>query len=145
MKQKLQEELQRQEKVDIIRSVKSPTDWCAPKVAVQKNNSKVKFRINFTKRNESVKREKFHLLNTNLLLTEFDGTTIFSKLDCNNGFKQIVLQEKSQGLTTFNTPYEWYCFKWFTFERSSAVEIFHGDFSFGGILGVICNKYEISW
>ena len=41
MKQKVQEELKRLEKENIIRPMKMPTDWCVPIVAVLKNNDKV--------------------------------------------------------------------------------------------------------
>ena len=54
MKQKVQEELKHLEKENIIRPVKMPTDWCAPIVAVLKNNGKVRLCVNFTKLNESV-------------------------------------------------------------------------------------------
>ena len=42
MKQKVQEELKRLEKENIIRPMKIPTDWCAPIVAALKNNGKVR-------------------------------------------------------------------------------------------------------
>ena len=55
MKQKVQQELKRLEKENIIRPVKMPTDWCAPIVAVLKTNRKVRLCVDFTKLNESVK------------------------------------------------------------------------------------------
>ena len=42
MKQKVQEKLKRLEKENIIHPVKMPTDWCAPILAVWKNNGKVR-------------------------------------------------------------------------------------------------------
>ena len=42
MKEKVQEELKKLEELDIIRPVETPTDWCAPIVAVPKANGKVR-------------------------------------------------------------------------------------------------------
>ena len=61
-KQKVQEELKRLEKENIIRPVKMPTDWCTSIVAVLKNNGKVRLCVDFTKLNEGVKIETFHYL-----------------------------------------------------------------------------------
>ena len=41
MKGKVQEELKKLEEQDIICPVETPTDWCAPIVAVPKPNGKV--------------------------------------------------------------------------------------------------------
>ena len=62
MKQNVQQELKRLEKENIIRPVKMHTDWCAPIVAVLKNNGKVRLCVDFTKLQERVKREKIHYL-----------------------------------------------------------------------------------
>ena len=59
----------RLEKEDIICSVKSPKDWCAPLVVVQKSNGKVRLCVDFTK---SVQRENFFLLTTDHLQAELD-------------------------------------------------------------------------
>ena len=57
MKQKVQQELKRLKKENIIRPVKMRTDWCAPIVAVLKNNGKVWHCVDFTKLNKSVKTD----------------------------------------------------------------------------------------
>ena len=84
MKQKVQVELKLLEKENIIRS-----DWCAPIVAVLKNNGKVRLCVDFTKLNESVKREKFPLPSVDQLFAELDGTQVFTKLDSNSRFHQM--------------------------------------------------------
>ena len=73
MKQKVQQELKHLEKENIICPVKMPTDWCAPIVAVLKNNGKVRLCVNFKKLNRSVKRENFPLPSIDQLLAELDG------------------------------------------------------------------------
>ena len=105
MKEKALEELKKLEEQDIIRPVETPTDWCAPIVAVPKPNGKVRLCIDFPKLNENVCRETFPLPTTDQLLAQLDGATVFTKLDCNSGFHQIPLHSESQELTTFIIPF----------------------------------------
>jgi hypothetical protein len=95
--------------------------------------------IDFTRLNESVKRENFPLPATDQFLAQLDGATVFSRLDCNNGFHQIELDEKSQELTTFITPFGRFCYKRLPFGISSGPEIFHREMwhILSGIPGVI--------
>ena len=123
MKQKPQKELKRLEKEN-IHPLKMSTDWCAPIVAVLKNNGKVRLCVDFTKLNESVKRKNFPISSVDQLLAELNGTQVFSKLDCNSEFHQIVLHKDSQKLTTFITPFGRYCYERLPFGISSGPEIF---------------------
>ena len=95
----------------------------------------------FSKLNESVKRENVSLPSTDQLLAELDGATVFTKLDCNSGFHQIALHEDSQELTTFITPEGRFCYLRLPFGISSGPEIFHREMSHivSGIPGVICD------
>ena len=145
MKEKVQEELKKLEELDIIRPVETPTDWCAPIVAVPKANGKVRLCIDFTKLNESVRRENFPLPTTDQLLAQLDGATVFTKLDCNSGFHQIPLHPDSQELTTFITPFGRYCYKRLPFGISSGPEVFHWEMTcmLEGIPGVICDIDDV--
>ena len=145
MKKRVQEELQRLEDADIIRPITTPTDWCAPIVVVPKSNGKIRLCIDFTKLNESVKRENYPLPTTDQLLAQLDGATLFTKLDCVNGFHQIELDEKSQELTTFITPFGRYCYKRMPFGISSGPEVFHREMShlLSGIQGVIVDIDDV--
>ena len=145
MKEKVQEELKKLEELDIIRPVETPTDWCAPIVAVPKANGKVRLCIDFTKLNESVRRENFPLPTTDQLLAQLDGATVFTKLDCNSGFHQIPLHPDSQELTTFITPFGRYCYKRLPFGISSGPEVFHREMTciLEGIPGVICDIDDV--
>ena len=72
-----------------------PTDWCASIVAVLKNNGKIRLCVDFTKFTEGIKRERISLSSVDQLLAVLDGAQVFSKLDYNCGFYQIVLLEDS--------------------------------------------------
>ena len=125
--------------------VETPTDWCAPIMAVPKPNGKVRLCIDFMKLNESVRRETFPLPTTDQLLAQLDGVTVFTKLDCNSGFHQMPLYPESQELTIFITPFRRYCYKCLPFGIGSGSEVFHREMThiLEGIPGVICDINNI--
>lgn len=145
MKQKVEDELKSLQEKDIIRPVTTPTDWCAPIVAVPKPSGKIRLCVDYTKLNESVRRENFPLPTTDELLAQLDGATVFTKLDCNQGFHQIPLSVESQELTTFITPFGRFCYQRLPFGISSGPEIFHREMThiLAGIQGVICDIDDI--
>ena len=145
MKQKVEDELKSLQEKDIIRPVTTPTDWCAPIVAVPKPSGKIRLCVDYTKLNESVRRENFPLPTTDELLAQLDGATVFTKLDCNQGFHQIPLSVESQELTTFITPFGRFCYQRLHFGISSGPEIFHREMThiLAGIQGVICDIDDI--
>ena len=57
-------------------------------------------------------------------LAKLGNSKIFSKLDANSWYWQIPLDEESQLLTTFATPFGRYCFNRLLFGISSTPEIF---------------------
>ncbi|KAI4885248.1 hypothetical protein NFI96_018850, partial [Prochilodus magdalenae] len=101
---KVEEELKRMEMIGIIEKVTEPTEWCAPMVAVVKNNGKVRICVDLKRLNENVKREKFILPTLDEILPKLAKGTVFSSLDAESGFWQIPLEENSARLTTFITP-----------------------------------------
>ena len=54
---KVKAELQRIEKLGVIRKVEEPTEWCSGIVVVLKPNDNVRVYVDLTKLNESVCRE----------------------------------------------------------------------------------------
>ena len=66
---------------------------------------------------------------------------MFSKTDCNSGFHQIPLDEKSQELTTFIKLYGRYCYTRLPFGISSGPEVFQRRMSqfLENYAGVICD------
>ena len=71
--------------------------------------------------------------------------SVFSKLDANSGFHQIVLNPESAKLTTFITPFGCYMFKRLPFSISSAPEYFQKrmDKELSGIEGIKCCMEDI--
>ena len=82
----------------VIAKVQQPTQWFAGMAVVLKRNERVQICINFTKINQSVKRERHPLPAADQVLEQSAGAKVFSKLDANSGFWQIPLDPASLGL-----------------------------------------------
>ncbi len=109
--EKVKGELERMEKLGVIRRVSEPTEWCTGMVVVPKANGKVRISFDLTQLNQSVHRERRPLPVVEQILAQLAGAKVFSKLDANSGFWQIPLSPASALLTTFFTPYGRYCFQ----------------------------------
>ena len=92
-------------KSGVIESVDELTDWCAPMVVVPKPNGNVCLCVDLTKLNVGVRRELYVMKKVEETLGSISSGTVFSKLDANSGFHQVVRTNKSAKLTTFITPF----------------------------------------
>lgn len=124
LEQPVKEELERLKKLKVIREITKPTPYCAPMVPVMKKNGKVRLCVDLKKLNANVKRERFILPTLEDLTSKLAGASRFSSLDAASGYYQIPLDEASQELTTFITPFGRFCFLRLPFGISSACEIF---------------------
>ena len=79
------------------------------------------------------------------MLSQLSTGKLFSKLDANSGFWQIVLAPESRALTTFLTPWGRFQFRRFPFGLSSAPEIFQRSIEkiLGGLEGVVCMMDDV--
>lgn len=108
----------------VITKIEEPTDWCFGMVVVPKKSGAVRICVDFTKMNEAVCREKYILPSVEHTLGMLAGATVFSKLDANMGFWQILLAEESARYTTSITPFGRYYFNSLPFGIASAPEHF---------------------
>jgi hypothetical protein len=125
---KVKVELERLEKLGVIRPVSKPTEWCAPIVVVPKSSEQVRICVDLSKLNMAVKRERLMLPSVDHTLGQLAGAAIFSKLDANCGFHQIALEDESQLLTTFITPFERYAYQRLPFGINSGQSTFKSKF-----------------
>ena len=141
----LQEELARMEKMGVIQRIEEPTEWCAPCIVVPKKNGKIRVCIDFTRLNKAVKRAYHPLPATDETIATLGKSKYFSKLDANCGYWQLRLDEQSQKLTTFITPFGRYFCKRLPFGISSAPEIFQREMqkALEGLEGVLCQMDDI--
>lgn len=123
--QAAKEELEKMKKLGVITEVHHATDWCAPMVVVPKKNpNQVRICVDLSKLNKSVKRRYYPIQPVDITLAQISGATVYSKLDANYGFWQVKLDEQSQDLTTFLTPFGRFKFLKLPFGISSAPEVF---------------------
>ena len=118
---RVKNELDRLETLEVITRITKPTDWCAPIVVVLKGE-KIRICVDYTKLNNSVKRERHILPSVDHTLGQMAGAKVFTRLDANSGFHQIKLTDESKELTTFITPFGRYCYKRLPFGVSSGLE-----------------------
>ena len=133
----VKQELNRLENLQIIEKVTEPTDWVNSLVVVYKGD-KVRICIDPKDLNKAIKRQHFPILTIEEVLTRVHGSKIFTCLDANKGFYQIVLDEKSSALTTFNTPFGRFRYKKMPMGLASSPEIFQRSMTelFGDLDGV---------
>ena len=108
---------------DIIEEVISvPTKWVSPVVAVPKSNQDIRLCVDMRKANMAIIRERHYVPTIEEVLSDLQGSTIFSKCDLKWGFHQIELDEKSRDITTLITHRGLYRYKRLLFGITSAPE-----------------------
>ena len=138
---KLEAELKRLQDLDVISPVNSPTEWCAPIVVVPKPNGKdIRLCVDLTKLNKAVLRPRYILPSVDYVLGQIGNAKVFSKLDANSGFHQVLLTEESKLLTTFITPFGRFAYNRLPFGITSAPEFYQKQVSqiIAGLPGTVC-------
>ena len=122
---RLKEELKNMVHHSIIAPVTHPTEWVNGLTLAEKKNGSIRVCLDPRPLNKCILREHFSLPTREELMSRFVGAKVFSKLDCNSGFWQIMLDEESSYLTVFNTPYGRFRFLRLPYGIVSAPEHFH--------------------
>ena len=118
-------ELNKMKKLEVIKKIDKPTDWCHPIVVVSKPSGEIRLCIDLTKLNAGVERELYPLESIEETLGKVGDECVYmSKVDANAGYWQIPLSEESQELTTFITPIGRFCCTRGPYGLSSMQEIF---------------------
>ena len=99
------------ERRGVVRKEEEPTDWVISMAVVEKPNGSLRICLDQRHRNKAIKREHLQLPTIEDNTTRTANAKWFTKLDTNRGYWQIPLDEESQLLTTFNTPFGWYCYQ----------------------------------
>ena len=81
------------------------TDWISPIVMVPKVNSPGEYRlcVDMVQANKAIKRIRHVIPTIEELRHDFNGCTYFTKIDLNQGYHQLELEEASRTITTFST------------------------------------------
>ena len=141
MRKQLENYLKKEESMGVIEKATGATPWVSPIVIVPKPKSPDQIRVCVDMRapNTAIKRERHNMPTLDELSTTLSGSKVFSKLDLNQGYNQIELDEESRYITTFATHKGLYRFKRLSFGVNSAAEIFQESIrqALNGLNGVI--------
>ena len=111
VKPKIKEELDRLVKEGIIKHVDTPTEWVNSIVCVTKPDGTVRLCLDPKDLNKYIKRPLHYTPTIDDILPDLHDSKFFSVIDAKSGYWNVPLENKSQLLTTFNTPgYGRYCF-----------------------------------
>ena len=124
LRDRVKTELEDMEKRGVIRKVEEPTDWVSSMAIVEKPDGSLRICLDPRHLNKAIKREHFQLPTIEDITTRMANAKWFTKLDANRGYWQIPLDEESQLLTTFNTPFGRFCYQVTPFGIKSAQEVF---------------------
>ncbi len=105
---KLKSELATLQEQGIITPMTHPTEWCAPIVVTPKKGSdNIRMCADLSHLNRYVKRERYHSATPAQAVADIvaENARFFTKLDAMKGYHQCPLDEESQDLTTFITPF----------------------------------------
>ncbi|GBL95992.1 hypothetical protein AVEN_199958-1 [Araneus ventricosus] len=88
----------------VITKVEQPVEW-VNNIVVIDNPNKLRICIDPRPLNEAIKIPHYPIPSADSLMTNLQGSTVFSLFDATNGFWQLALDEESSYLTTFSTPW----------------------------------------
>ena len=108
----------------IIRKVDIPTEWVNNVVIVSNANGDLRICLDPKDLNRWIKREHHYTPTLDDMLPRLSTAKVFSVLDARSGYWNVHLDEESQLLTTFNTPFGRYCFLRLPFGLVSSQDIF---------------------
>ena len=126
MRKRVEDEIERLEKLDIIEKVDGPTPWVSPIVAMPKPKKPEEIRICVDMRipNQAIKRTRHIMPTLDDILMRLNGAKVFSKVDLNAGYHQLELDESSRNITAFSTHVGLRRYKRLNFGVTCAAELF---------------------
>ncbi|CAH1233393.1 RTL1 [Branchiostoma lanceolatum] len=138
IKEQLKRALDDMTEEGVIEPVTTPTPWVSSLVTVSKPSGKLRICIDPRDLNVALKRSHYPAPTIDDLTPELRKTKVFSVLDAKNGYWQVVLDEESSLLTTFNTPQGRFKWKRLNFGIKSSPEEFQRrlDQALEGLAGV---------
>ena len=124
LKDAIKDELDNMVSEGVIRKVTEPTDWVSSLAYSKKKSGKLRICLDPRHLNQALKRPHHKIPTIEELTHQFCGSQFFSKLDAKSGYWSVQLDEESQLLTTFQTPYGRYCFTRLPFGLKVSQDIF---------------------
>ncbi len=124
LRDELKAELDRMETLNVISKVTQATDWVSSLAFSRKANGNLRVCLDPKDLNRATKRTYHKTPTLEEITHQFNGATVFSKLDARHGYWSIVLDEQSSLLTTFNSPFGRYKFNRLPFGLKVSQDLF---------------------
>ena len=123
--EKLRQEIDSLLEQDIIAPVTEATEWCAPIVVTSKKGTDdIRLCVDLSRLNRYVCRERYQSPTPAEAVADIavNEAQIFTVLDAKKGYHQCLMDEPSQLLTTFITPFGHFKYRRAPYGLSSIVE-----------------------
>ena len=104
LKEKVNNELQQMLKMNIITPIEVQTDWENSMIAIEKPNGNLRICIDPRNLNQAITQPYYAIPTTEEILPKMRGAKSFTKLDASKAYWQILIDESSSKLLTFNSP-----------------------------------------
>ena len=124
LKDEIKKELDKMVKDRVIKKVEEPTDWVSSLVYSRKRNGQMRICLDPKDLNKAIKRCHHRVPTLEEITHKMAKSKWFSKLDAKNGYWSIELDEESQNLTCFNSPFGRYCFMRMPFGLVMSQDVF---------------------
>ena len=124
LKDELKVEMDKMVKDKIIRKVDQPTEWVSSLNYSRKSSGQLRICLDQKDLNKVIKSCHHRTPTLEEITHELSGAKHFSKLDAKNGYWSVELDEESQLLTTFNSPFGRFCFQRMPFGLVMSQDVF---------------------
>jgi RNase H-like domain found in reverse transcriptase/Reverse transcriptase (RNA-dependent DNA polymerase) len=144
-KDRVQQELDRMVREDIIAPVTQPTRWVSALLVVSKPNGGIRICLDPKPLNKALQRSQYYMPTLDDILPQLSQVKVFSTVDVKDAFHHLKLDEPSSFLTTFETPFGRYRWKRMCFGINVAPEVFQARIhaALAGLNGIYCIADDI--
>ncbi|KAJ3655671.1 hypothetical protein Zmor_014792 [Zophobas morio] len=138
IKNKLKLTLNDLEQKGIISKVNRPVEWASNLVIVEKPNGSLRICLDPADINKNIEREYCLMPTMEEITAKLKNKVCYTVLDLKDGFYHVQLDDKSQQICTFSSPFGYYQFNRLPFGLKTAPELFQklNTNNFGDIEGV---------
>lgn len=124
LKDEVKKEIEKMLEDKIIRKVDEPTDWVSSLAYSRRGNGLLRICLDPKDLNKAIKRCHHRTPTLEEITHKLFGARYYSKLDAKNGFWSVELDEESQLLTCFNSPFGRFCFQRMPFGLVMSQDVF---------------------
>lgn len=125
----VEEEIDRLLKLDLIEPAEGPTPWISPVILRPKKNGQYRLCLDSRAINTAIQREKHPIPTIDDLIVRLNGAKIFTCIDLQKAYHQLLLNESCRYITSFATHLGLFRYKVLCFGINSAAEIFQRHIS----------------